>query len=159
LILIAPRLPQIEHLALTSGSSNTVLPINVLPGRCEHLKSLALSSLNDIPESALIDLLNTVPLLEEISLHTTLGPCISNEILCTLGKVCPRLRRASFICLNVGGLTVEGFHALAQGCRALEKVDAWKRVGRIAKAAGIPVCRIQSTRWRGAYESAYDWEE
>jgi hypothetical protein len=112
---IVPRLPQIEHLVLRTGSSEVILPIHVLTGRCDQLKSLTLGSLNEIPESALIDLLSTLPLLEEIYLHTVVGPCISNAVLSALGKACSRLRRASFICLKAGDVRVEGFRALAQG--------------------------------------------
>jgi hypothetical protein len=159
---IVPRLPQLEHLVLASGSSETVLPIDILPGQCGNLRSLNLSSFTDFSEPALIALIGTVPLLEELDLRTVMPPCLSDNILRALAKGCPRLRLLR--CggggrnPNDGNLTVEGFTALMQGCRALEGFDAWNPMWRLAKSAGVPVRRVVSTRWTCAYEDACDWE-
>jgi hypothetical protein len=157
---IIPRLPQMEHLALVSGCSDTVLPIHLLPGRCGNLRSLTLSSVADISEPAFITLLGTVPLLEELDLNTLAQPCLSDNILRALAKGCPHLRRLH--CFgrdpNDRDLTVEGFSALLQGCRALEGLDAWYPVWILAKSAGVPVRQIVNTRWNCAYEDATDWE-
>jgi hypothetical protein len=153
---IAPRLPQMEHLALVSGCSETVLPVYLLPGRCGNLRSLTLSSVADISESALISLLGT----EELDLNTLAQPCLSDSILHALAKGCPHLRllRCFGRDPNDRDLTVEGFKALLQGCRALEGLDAWYPVWSLAKSAGVSVRQIVNTRWNCAYEDATDWE-
>jgi hypothetical protein len=156
---MAPRLPQIEHLALVSGSSRLVLPIDRLSGRCSHLRSLMLTTMRDLPESKLIALLSGMPLLEELVAKSLLGSCLTDNILCALGKLCPHLRRLrlSLHCMDPIDPAVESFHALAQGCRALEAVECDNVVGPIARAVGIPVRDFTCPRWQGAYENAGYW--
>jgi hypothetical protein len=92
--VIAPRLPQIEHLALISGCSWVVLPIDQLVGHCSNLKSLKLAcSPSGLSEPALIALLSGTPLLEELDMWGAMASSFSDGIRSALRKGCPRLCR------------------------------------------------------------------
>jgi hypothetical protein len=154
---IAPRLPQIEHLALISGCSWVVLPIDQLVGHCGNLRSLKLTCLQELSEPALVALLSGTPLLEELDLKSYREPCLTDIVLRALGKSCPRLRLLSFSTADPKDITADSFKALAQGCRGLQGFAGGYTTWKLAREAGIPIRRIVSKRWDGVFEAAYNW--
>jgi hypothetical protein len=118
--ILAPRLPQLRHLAIKNLRCTTVAPVWLLAEHCHSLKSLDLeaSVLPDDAEAATVALFTSLPYLDE--LNASSAEWLTDTVLAAIGEHCHHLRILDVTCTF--DFTEKGVAAIAKGCSELEVV-------------------------------------
>jgi hypothetical protein len=88
--LLLPRLSAFHHLALHNLECSTDAPIRLLSAHCGQLRGLSLHGLIGVTPAALVVLLSSLPLLQELDLSYI--RCLTADVLDAIGATCKNLR-------------------------------------------------------------------